>query len=160
MHEKLGFIVEDNALSSSASAYIERIANAVAWNNATYFAERGIPTDFLPEYELPRETGVGQVFSGVAIMLRRNKATCIEYAAYCCGIELVNGIDCRVIVVPTRRDDGNYRSGTYHALIQFADGRVLDPTAMLPGFNDLEGYCCNECAVEARVGFCPLCLGM
>lgn len=160
------------------------IANGVADFNAEWFHDHPGEVEMpLPVYETPRKAGgvADQRVACAPVVRTRGKATCVEWAAYCCGAMRLAGEDCSVVLVEARSPKYDKPVPySYHALVEVqprdAQGRpagepvVHDVTAELPGYYDATmghsdvpwwerlGHCCSDCAL-GRHGKSTPCTG-
>ena len=119
-----------------------------------------------PVYEPPRE-GRGRVNQRVAtgpVIVRRGKATCVEWACWRCAVMRIEG-DPGAIVRLVQVVNPEYETAdpySYHALVVTGRGEVLDVTAELPGaYSDPWwmhcGYCCENCGLDGLLTACDAC---
>lgn len=169
IESKHNLIIECGPASSDElRRHWQRVANGIADMNAEYFADHPDKIDMpLPRYETPREAGgiADQRVGNAWVVRRRGKATCVEWAAYCCGAMRVRGTPCDVVLVEARSMKYNKPIPySYHALVEAVDPetgetRRIDVTADLPGYHQASmghpddpwwirlGHCCEDCAL-------------
>lgn len=109
-----------------------------------------------PEYETPRRrAGVDQVCATIDIVLRRRKATCVEWAAICAAHARVLGdFNARAVLVEQVDENDDPIPGAFHVIVVYGDGHEKDVTQMLPGYVGHpdawwidHGHCCRDCAL-------------
>lgn len=110
----------------------------------------------LPRYELPRRArNADQAVATVDIVRRRGKATCVEWAAICAADARVAGdLAARAVLVDQVDEYDQPIPGAYHVIVVYGDGRDVDVTQMLPGYDAVgdewwlaHGHCCRDCAL-------------
>jgi len=143
----------------------EMLANGVADYNAAWFRAHPDEVDMpMPRYESPRAAGgvAAQRVGCAPVVRRRGKATCVEWAAYCCGAMRHAGVPCEVLLVNARSPKhGQDIPYEYHAVVRDENGVIHDVTADLPGYLNAPsmghpdapwwerlGHCCEKCALE------------
>lgn len=108
-----------------------------------------------PTYELPRRrANVDQVCGTIDIVLKRRKATCVEWAAICAAHARVTGdLNARAVLVDQVDENDDPIPGAFHVIVIYGDGTDADVTQMLPGYHGREawwldhGHCCRDCAL-------------